>query len=99
MVSKIKKSSKNNPTDCVHMPPFIINLNQHHNTLLLLGRLPLPLDTSTTATVIGKIYKIRTETLRELHVPWPLNNLYFYMLFSYFQPSLSLDFTEVHILN
>ena len=56
---------------------FIMNPNQHHKTLLLPGCLPLPFDTSAMtaiirfiAAAIGKIYKIRTEKLRELEAPW-----------------------------
>ena len=61
----------------LHMSHFIMNLNQHHKTLLLLGCLALPFDTSTMtaiarfiAVAIGKIYKIRAEKLRELEAPW-----------------------------
>ena len=59
------------------MSHFIMNLNQHHKTLLLLGCLPLPFDLSTVTVItrfivlaIGKIYKIRVEKLRELEAPW-----------------------------
>ena len=43
----VGKINKNNPSDGSHMLHFIINLNQHHKTLLLLGCLLLPFDTST----------------------------------------------------
>ena len=56
------KISNGNPTGGAYMSYFIMNLNQHHKTLLLLGCLPLPLDictmTVTTrfmAAAIGKI--------------------------------------------
>ena len=39
LASKVNRS---NPTDGAHMSQFIINLNQHHKTLLLLRCLPLP---------------------------------------------------------
>ena len=59
LVSKINNS---NPTDGAPMSHFIMNLNQHHKTLLLLGCLPLPFDISTMtvitrfiAATIGKI--------------------------------------------
>ena len=74
LVSKINNS---NPTDGAHMSHFIMNLNQHHKTLLLLGCLPLPFDISTLtvitrfiAVAIGKIYKLRAEKLRELEARW-----------------------------
>ena len=44
LVSKINNS---NPRDGAPMSHFIMNLNQHHKTLLLLGCLPLPFDIST----------------------------------------------------
>ena len=66
-----------NPTDGAPMSHFIMNLNHHHKTLLLLGCLPLPFDISTMtvitrfiAAAIGKIYKIHAEKLRELEAPW-----------------------------
>ena len=74
LISKINNS---NPTDGAPMSHFIINLNQHHKTLLLLGCLPLPFDISTMtvitrfiAAAIGKIYKIRAKKLCELEAPW-----------------------------
>ena len=74
LISKINNS---NPTDGAPMSHFIMNLNQHHKTLLLLGCLLLPFDISTmtvitrfTAAAIRKTYKIRAEKLRELEVQW-----------------------------
>ena len=74
LISKINNS---NPTDGAPMSNFIMNFNQHHKTLLLLGCLHLPFDISTMtvitrfiAAAIGKIYKIRAEKLCELEVPW-----------------------------
>ena len=74
LVSKINNS---NPTDGAHMSHFIMNRNQHHKTLLLLGCIPLPFDISTMTVItcfitaaIGKIYKIRAKKLRELEAPW-----------------------------
>ena len=56
---------------------FIKNLDQDSKALLLLGCLPLPFDSMTltvitrlVASAIGKIYKLRTERLRELEAPW-----------------------------
>ena len=78
LVSKINNS---NPTDGAHMSHFIMKLNQHHKTLLLLGYLPLPFDISTMtvmtcfiAAAIVKIYKIRAEKLRELELRGSLNS-------------------------
>ena len=72
-----KTSHQPNPTDGAHMSPFIMNLNQHHKTLLLLGCLPLPFDISTITVIThfiaaetGKIHKIRAERLHELEAPW-----------------------------
>ena len=74
LVSEINKS---NPTDGAHMSHFIMNLNQHHKTLLLLGCLPLHFATFTLtvitcfiAAATGKIYKICAKRLRELEAPW-----------------------------
>ena len=100
LVSKINNS---NPTDGAPMSHFIMNLNQHHKTLLLLGCLPLPCDISTItvitrfiAAAIGKIYKIRTEKLLELEASGSLNSTS-YVLFS-FQHSLFVDFTVVLLI-
>ena len=71
------KASKSNPTDGSQISAFIKNLDQHSKALLLLGCLPLPFDPMTltvitrfVAPAIGKIYKLRTERLRELEAPW-----------------------------
>ena len=51
----------------------VLNLEQHQKALLLIGCLPLPFDPATimmitrfVASAVGKIYKLRTEKLREL---------------------------------
>ena len=73
----VSKVNNSNPTDGAPMSHIIMNLNQHHKTLLLLGCLPLPFDISAMtvitgfiAAAIGKIYKLRAEKLRELEAPW-----------------------------
>ena len=55
---------------------FITNLDQHNKMLLLLGGLQLPFDDLSESSIkrfvaaaVGKIYKIRTEKLRELGTP------------------------------
>ena len=69
----MSKINNSNLTDGAYMSHFIMNLNQHHKTLSLIGCFPLPFDISTMtvitrfiAAAIGKIYKIRAEKLREL---------------------------------
>ena len=59
-----------NPVDEDQIVDFITNLDQHNKMLLLLGGLQLPFDDLTAnsikrflAAAVGKIYKIRTETL------------------------------------
>ena len=56
------------------MVAFIKNLDQDSKALLLPGCLLLPFDSMTltviTRLAIGKIYKLRTERLRELEAPW-----------------------------
>ena len=71
------KASNSSPTDGSQISAFIKNLDQDSKVLLLLGCLPLPFDSSTltvitrfVASAIGKIYKLRTERLRELEAPW-----------------------------
>ena len=72
LISKINNS---NSTDGAPMSHFIMNLNQHQKTLLLLGCLHLPFDSTMTvitsfmAAAIGKIYEMRAEKLRELEAP------------------------------
>ena len=71
------KASNSSPTDGSHISAFIKNLDQDSKALLLQGFLPLPFDSmaltviaSFVASTIGKIYKLRTERLRELEAPW-----------------------------
>ena len=71
------KASNCSPTDGSQISAFIKNLDQDSKALLLLGCLPLPFDPMTltviarfVASAIGKIYKLRTERLRELEAPW-----------------------------
>ena len=59
------------------MSDFLVNFEQHQKALLLIGCLPLPFDSATimvitrfVASAVGRIYKLRTEKLRELEVPW-----------------------------
>ena len=47
----VSTSNKSNRKDGAHMLHFIINLNQHHKTLLLSGSLPLTFDTSTMTVI------------------------------------------------
>ena len=71
------KASNSCPTDGSQISAFIKNLDQDSKALLLLGCLPLPFDSMTftvitrfVASAVGKIYKLRTERLRELEAPW-----------------------------
>ena len=71
------KVISSNPTDGNHMSDFLVNLEQHQKALLLVGCLPLPFDSATimmitrfVASAVGKIYKLRTEKLRELEARW-----------------------------
>ena len=78
LLSKLEvKASNSSPTDGSLISAFIKNLDQDSKALLLLGCLPLPFDSMTltvitrfVASAIGKIYKFRTERLRELEAPW-----------------------------
>ena len=70
------KASNSSPTDGSQISAFIKNLDQDSKALLLLGCYPLPFDsviltviTRSVASAIGKIYKLRTERLRELEAP------------------------------
>ena len=71
------KATNCNSADGSHVSSFLTNLDQHNKALMLVGCLPLPFD-SVTVTVlthfvasgVGKIYKLRTERLRELEAPW-----------------------------
>ena len=67
------KVSNSCPTDGSQISAFIKNLDQDSKALLLLGCLPLPFDSMSLTVItsaIGKIYKLRTERLRELEAPW-----------------------------
>ena len=72
------KASNSSSTDGSQICAFIKNLDQlDSEALLLLGCLPLPFESMTftvinrfVASAIGKIYKLRTERLRELEAPW-----------------------------
>ena len=71
------KITRSNPTDGIQIANFIKNLNK---VMLLVGGLSLLFDNQTTTLVkkfvsstVGKIYKLRTEILRELKAPWLKN--------------------------
>ena len=71
------KVIRSNPTDSSHISDFLVNLEQHQKALLLIGCLPLPFDSVTimvitrfVSSAVGKIYKLRTDKLRELEAPW-----------------------------
>ena len=71
------KITRSNPTDGIQIANFIKNLNCQNKVMLLVGGLSLPFDNQTTTLVkkfvssaVGKIYKLRTEKLRELEAPW-----------------------------
>ena len=73
------KASNLNAADGTQNAQFITNLDRFHKTLLLLGCLCLTFDNTTVtsinkfiASAVAKIYKIRTEKLRELEAPWLL---------------------------
>ena len=73
LTTKVKHS---NPTDSCHMSDFLVNLEQHQKALLLIGCLPLLFDSAAimaitrfVASAVGKIYRLRTEKLRELEAP------------------------------
>ena len=74
------KITRSNPTDGIQIANFIKNLNRQNKVMLLVGGLSLPFDNQTTTLVkkfvssaVGKIYKLRTEKLRELEAPWLKN--------------------------
>ena len=74
------KITRSNPTDGIQMANFIKNLNRQNKVMLLVGGLSLPFDNQATTLVkkfvssaVGKIYKLRTEKLRELEAPWLKN--------------------------
>ena len=67
------KVSNSSPTDGSQTSAFIKNLDQDSKALLLLGCFHQPFDSMTLTVIIrffalaiGKIYKLRTERLREL---------------------------------
>ena len=66
-----------NSSDGSHVSSFLTNLDQQNKALMLVGCLPLPFHSVTVtvltrfvASAVGKIYKLRTERLRELEAPW-----------------------------
>ena len=66
-----------NPSESNSMFSFLVNLDRRHKTMFLLGGLSLPFDSKTTtivkrfvSTAVGKIYKIRSNKLRDLEAPW-----------------------------
>ena len=74
------KASNLHAADGIQISQFITNLDRFHKTLLLFGCLHLPFDNTTVtlinkfiASAVAKIYKIRTENLRELEALWLLN--------------------------
>ena len=77
-----------NPLESNFMFSFLQNLDRKHNTMFILGGLPLPFDSKTTtilkrwaSTAVGKIYKICSDKLCDLEAPW-LKVKYF-LLFSF----------------
>ena len=69
--------TKTNPLDGTQICSFIRNLDGDSKVLLLLGGLPLPFDNATAilikgfiSSAVGKIFKLHTNKLRELEVPW-----------------------------
>ena len=79
--NKLKlKIAQWNQTDGVYICNFITNLDRHDKVLLLSGGLAFPFDSETNflidrfiSSVVGKIYKLRQERLRELGAPWLTN--------------------------
>ena len=72
-----QKIDSANPMDGLQISSFIRGLNRQHQTLLLLGGIPLPFDRATNflvkkflCTAVGKIYRIRKTMLSELGAPW-----------------------------
>ena len=67
--NKLKlKIAQSNQTDGVYICNFITNLDRNNKVLLLLGGLPLPLDSKTNiqinrfiSTAVGKISKLRQK--------------------------------------
>ena len=74
------KITRSNPTDGIQIANLIKNLNLQNKVMLLVGGLSLPFENQTTtlaekfvSSVVGKIYKLCTEKLRELEAPWLKN--------------------------
>ena len=74
------KVTRSNPTDGIQIANFIKNLNRQNKVMLLVGGLCLLFDNQTTTLVkkfvssaVGKIFKLRTEKLREPEAPWLKN--------------------------
>ena len=66
-----------NSTDGTFICSFLNNLDQTNKILFLLGGLPLPSEVETSVMIrrfvssaVGKIYKMRTDKLREQEAPW-----------------------------
>ena len=66
-----------NPLENISIFSFLVNLDRKHKTMFLLGGSSLPFDSKTTTIVkkfvsiaVGKIYKIRSNKLRDLEAPW-----------------------------
>ena len=71
-----QKIDSAHPMDGLQISSFIRGLNHQHQTLLLLGGIPLPFDRTTKllvkkflCTAVGKIYRIRETMLSELGAP------------------------------
>ena len=74
------KVTRSNPTDGIQIANFIKNINRQNKVMLLVGGLSLPFDNQTTTLVkkfvysaVSKIYKLRTEKLREVEASWLKN--------------------------
>ena len=72
-----QKIDSGNPTDGLQISCFIHGLNRQHQTLLLLGGIPLSFDQTTKllvkkflCTAVGKIYRIRKTMLSALGPHW-----------------------------
>ena len=66
-----------NPNDGTFSCSFLKNLDQNNKIIFLLGGLPPPLEVETSimirrfvSSAVGKIYKMRTDKLREQEAPW-----------------------------
>ena len=56
---------------------FLENLDRKHVTMFFVGGLSLPFDSKATtivkrfvSTAVGRIYKTRSDKLRDLEAPW-----------------------------